>query len=174
MLARIVTADSFVRAALVSALSEAGLTLHSSAALVVWDGEGECPSGRVLALAEDEPQARRALLAGAEGVVQRALDAPRIALALEALDAGLRVIDAAFSGLLPSEAFDRPIEPLSPREGQVLDLLAAGLSNRGIARKLGISESTAKFHVNALLAKLDARNRTDAVVRAARMGLLLL
>ena len=174
MLARIATVDPFVRAALAAALTDAGLSLHSSATLVVWDGEGQCPSGRVLALAEDDAQARRALVAGAVGVVRRALDPPRIALALHALDAGLRVIDAAFSGLLPSEGIEEPLEPLSPREAQVLDLLASGLSNRGIGRRLGISESTAKFHVNALLAKLEARNRTDAVVRGARMGLLQL
>ncbi|HYU31287.1 MAG TPA: LuxR C-terminal-related transcriptional regulator, partial [Thermoanaerobaculia bacterium] len=51
---------------------------------------------------------------------------------------------------------------------------AEGLSNKEIGSRLGISESTAKFHVNSILGKLGAQGRTDAVVRAARMGLVLL
>lgn len=64
------------------------------------------------------------------------------------------------------------VEALTPREREVLELLAEGLSNKDIGRALGISEHTAKFHVNALLGKLDAQTRTEAVVRALRLGLL--
>lgn len=63
---------------------------------------------------------------------------------------------------------------LTAREAEVLALLAEGASNRAIARRLGISIHTAKFHVAALLDKLDAIGRTDAVVQAARLGLILL
>jgi DNA-binding NarL/FixJ family response regulator len=63
---------------------------------------------------------------------------------------------------------------LTPREHEVLSLLAEGLSNPEIAEALEISAHTAKFHVNAILEKLDARTRTEAVVRAARLGLLVL
>jgi DNA-binding NarL/FixJ family response regulator len=63
---------------------------------------------------------------------------------------------------------------LTPREHEVLELLAAGASNKMIARRLGISVATAKFHVAALLAKLGARGRSDAVAIGVRRGLLML
>jgi len=62
--------------------------------------------------------------------------------------------------------------PLSSRELEVLTLLAEGASNKEIARRLGISVHTAKFHVGSLLDKLDAVGRTDAVAHAARRGVL--
>ena len=67
-----------------------------------------------------------------------------------------------------------PIEQLSARELDVLRGMAEGLSNKQIARSLGISEHTVKFHINAILGKLDAQSRTEAVVRATRAGLILL
>jgi DNA-binding CsgD family transcriptional regulator len=69
----------------------------------------------------------------------------------------------------------QPIEaevPLTPRELEVLALLAEGASNKAIARRLGISTHTAKFHVGSLLEKLDAISRTDAVAHAARLGVI--
>jgi DNA-binding CsgD family transcriptional regulator len=65
-------------------------------------------------------------------------------------------------------------EPLTPREIEVLELLAEGLPNKGIAARLGISDQTVKFHVAAIMGKLDASNRTDAVRRAVRQGLVSL
>ncbi|ANW02450.1 response regulator transcription factor [Bradyrhizobium icense] len=61
---------------------------------------------------------------------------------------------------------------LTPRERDVLVLMAEGASNKAIARQLGISVHTAKFHVASLLAKLDATGRTDAVTHAARRGVI--
>jgi DNA-binding CsgD family transcriptional regulator len=61
---------------------------------------------------------------------------------------------------------------LTPRELEVLTLLAEGLSNKAIARRLGISVHTAKFHVGALMDKLDAVGRTDAVAHAVRRGVI--
>lgn len=61
---------------------------------------------------------------------------------------------------------------LTPREQDVLALLAEGASNKRIARQLGISVHTAKFHVGSLLEKLDATGRTDAVAHAARRGVI--
>lgn len=61
---------------------------------------------------------------------------------------------------------------LTPRERDVLGLLAEGASNKAIARRLGISVHTAKFHVASLLDKLDATGRTDAVTHAARLGVI--
>jgi DNA-binding CsgD family transcriptional regulator len=63
---------------------------------------------------------------------------------------------------------------LTPRELEVLALLAEGASNKVIARRLGISVHTAKFHVGSLLDKLDAVGRTDAVAHAARLGVIQL
>jgi DNA-binding NarL/FixJ family response regulator len=69
---------------------------------------------------------------------------------------------------------DAAIEALTPREHQVLELLAEGLPNKAIASRLGISDQTVKFHVAAVTGKLAAANRTDAVRRAVRRGLLAL
>lgn len=63
---------------------------------------------------------------------------------------------------------------LTPRELEVLALLAEGMSNKAIARRLGISVHTAKFHVGALIDKFDAIGRTDAVAHAARRGAIQL
>ena len=69
---------------------------------------------------------------------------------------------------------DEPQEPLTPREVQVLELLAEGLPNKAIAARLNISDQTVKFHVSAICGKLGAANRTDAVRRAVRRGLITL
>lgn len=69
---------------------------------------------------------------------------------------------------------DGEMEMLTPREVQVLELLAEGLSNKAIATRLGISDQTVKFHVSAICGKFGAANRTDAVRRAARRGLITL
>ena len=66
------------------------------------------------------------------------------------------------------------IEPLTPREVEVLELLAEGLPNKAIADRLTISDQTVKFHVASISAKLGAANRTDAVRRAVRRGLITL
>jgi DNA-binding NarL/FixJ family response regulator len=65
-------------------------------------------------------------------------------------------------------------EPLTPREVQVLELLAEGLPNKAIATRLHISDQTVKFHVSSISGKLSAKNRTDAVRRAVRRGLITL
>jgi DNA-binding NarL/FixJ family response regulator len=69
------------------------------------------------------------------------------------------------------DSFD---EPLTVREIQVLELLAEGLPNKVIAQRLGISDQTVKFHVSSISGKLGAANRTDAVRRAMRRGLITL
>ena len=68
----------------------------------------------------------------------------------------------------------RCVEELTPRELQVLRLLADGLPNKAIAQRLAISEHTVKFHVNAIMGKLGVDSRTEAVVHATRLGLILL
>jgi two-component system nitrate/nitrite response regulator NarL len=129
-----------------------------------------------LALVVEEQAGAEALAAGARGLAFRDIEAPRLAAALRALASGLMVFDEA---LLSPRARPRPAAPalpeaLTPRETEVLQLLAQGLSNRRIAEGLGISEHTAKFHVNAIVTKLGAQTRTEAAMRAARLGLVLL
>ena len=68
----------------------------------------------------------------------------------------------------------RPARALTPREREVLQLLAEGLANKAIAQRLAISEHTVKFHVNAIMSKLGAQSRTAAVVQATRLGLIML
>ena len=92
--------------------------------------------------------------------------------------AGLRLVtsgEAATIALVSRQA-QAPVEladiDLTPRERDVLVLMAEGASNKAIARQLGISVHTAKFHVGSLLDKLDATGRTDAVAHAARIGVI--
>jgi DNA-binding CsgD family transcriptional regulator len=90
---------------------------------------------------------------------------------------GLRLVGAAEKADLMIVAAPDAREPdieasLTPRERDVLQLLAEGASNKVIARRLGISTHTAKFHVGRLLDKLDAGGRTDAVAHAARRGVI--
>ena len=79
--------------------------------------------------------------------------------------------DASGASDAEEDDFD---EPLTPREVQVLELLAEGLPNKAIAVRLHISDQTVKFHVSSISGKLGARNRTDAVRRAVRRGMITL
>jgi len=131
----------------------------------------------VLVVPWSDEQAGECLRAGARGLVPREGLRDRLAAAVEALAGGLLVLDPAFreTVLRPATSGHRSlVEPLTPRETEVLALLAEGLGNRAIGSRLGISEHTAKFHVNAILGKLDAQTRAEAVAVAARLGLLLL
>ena len=124
--------------------------------------------------------------AGARGVLRRDAPADQLSAASVAVASGLCTIDESLIAELVSPASaprqvpvvetTPPLVPveLTPREHQVLELVAEGLSNKLIGLRLDISEHTAKFHVNSLLEKLEADTRTDAVVRAARRGLLML
>jgi DNA-binding NarL/FixJ family response regulator len=97
-------------------------------------------------------------------------------MAVTAVHEGLLVVDEAFSDALgvPRGPVTRLVEPLTSRELEVLALLSEGLSNKAIARRLEISESTAKFHVAAILGKLGVGNRAEAIVHASRLGLVVL
>jgi len=89
-----------------------------------------------------------------------------------------KLLDETAAALVLSEPPDGPAtardETLTPRELEVLAAMADGASNKAIARRLGISFHTAKFHVAAILEKLDAESRTEAVAEAARLGLIML
>ena len=94
----------------------------------------------------------------------------------EARAAGIAA-DALVISPPPQDPFDEDTpspETLTPREIEVLDGIAEGLSNKAIADRLGISDQTVKFHVSSISGKLGAANRTDAVRRAVRRGLVTL
>jgi NarL family two-component system response regulator YdfI len=134
--------------------------------------DGDLP---LVLLAADETDAAPWWPLGARGVIERDRSAEVIAAALGAASAGLLVGDPhlARPAFLPALDSTR-IEGLTPRELEVLQLLADGRTNRAIAEALAISEHTVKFHVTSILSKLDAESRTAAAVQAARAGLLLL
>ena len=104
-------------------------------------------------------------------------DAAAIAAAIAALQQGLTVFDPRLIGALgslPRHHYPPPSVHLTARENEALQLLARGLTNRAIAQELGITPHTVKFHVKAIMSKLDAQSRTEAVVRATQLGLVLL
>lgn len=122
-----------------------------------------------------------AIAAGASGALHRDSPADLVLAAASALHQGLAVFDRSFvSRLVPTapegrgQAAEGPSdrEELTPRENEVLALLAEGLSNKEIASRLDISDHTAKFHVNSILQKMGAQKRVEAVVRAARLGII--
>lgn len=123
-----------------------------------------------------------ALRAGAQAVLPRESTVEEIVSAVEAAAAGLIVlhpeVSAALMPLLPApaarSAAGTTLQALTPREIEVLGMLAEGLGNKTIARRLGISEHTIKFHVGSILAKLNASSRTEAVTIGARQGLIML
>lgn len=163
--------------------------------LVAWERDGSLPE-ELLGQAGDGPElpvvvvtdllnaarVRQALEAGVRGLVPAECHPDELMAALRAACAGLLVLHpAAVSGLLAAPPEPAPVvaaapagERLSARELEVLELLADGLPNKAIARRLHISEHTVKFHIGSIMAKLGASSRTEAVTRAARRGLLML
>ena len=131
----------------------------------------------IVALVSDQRQAVGAWLAGSRGLLLRASPGATLRAAVRAVSQGLMALDPELSlALLPTA--ERSAGPeaaeLTPRETQVLQLLAEGLPNKVIASQLDISEHTVKFHINSIMGKLGAQSRTDAVMRATRSGLILL
>ncbi len=131
----------------------------------------------VIALIADEIHAANAWVAGARSILLRTVDAAHLGAALLAAARGLVVLDPALGAAMLSTRDRLPVPPgeeLTSREREVLQYLAEGLPNKVIASRLSISEHTVKFHVNAILGKLGAQSRTEAVVRASRLGLIIL
>jgi two-component system nitrate/nitrite response regulator NarL len=133
-----------------------------------------------VAVVADEIDAREALAAGARAALPRDADGESLAAAVRAVVQGLIVLDDSFAAALLGDVRDAPaaaadlLESFTPREAEVLQLLTQGLPNKGIAQRLGISDHTVKFHVNAILGKLGVQSRGEAIVRAVRLGLVAL
>ena len=103
-------------------------------------------------------------------ILQRDISSDQIVQAIKSVAAGLLVFDSA---LMPQRSEDDPLaESLTPREVEVLRLLADGSGNKEIAARLNISEHTIKFHIRSILGKLGAASRTEAVTRGLRSGLI--
>ena len=122
----------------------------------------------------------QALHAGIRALLPSETPADQLAAALQAAAAGLIVLHPAeVPSVLPTSVpAMQPLaelpEPLTRREREVLQMLAAGLGNKEIAGRLNISDHTAKFHVASILGKLGAATRTEAVALGIRRGLILL
>jgi DNA-binding NarL/FixJ family response regulator len=134
-------------------------------------------------LTDDAPGtwASEVLRAGIRAILPRQASGNEIVAAVEAAVAGLVVLHHDLvDALLPSmpsgvrDLSTSPQQALTPREIEVLGMLAEGLGNKIIAWRLGISEHTVKFHVGSILAKLNASSRTEAVTLGIRQGLILL
>ncbi|HVH71061.1 MAG TPA: response regulator transcription factor [Candidatus Dormibacteraeota bacterium] len=138
----------------------------------------------VVLLVEPAPLAASsaALRAGVRAVLPKDISADQLATALHAVSSGLLVLEPAqvpalmnANGFASVPARSREFaEALTPRESEVLQMLASGLGNKEIAKKLSISEHTVKFHVASILGKLGAGSRTEAVSLGIRRGLVLL
>jgi DNA-binding NarL/FixJ family response regulator len=129
----------------------------------------------VVVLLADEAQAAVLWTAGLRCLLLRDSHADKLVSALAAAVQGLVVLDEALLSVLlsSSQLESAPLmQQITPRELDVLRLLAEGLPNKIIADRLHISDHTVKFHVNALMEKLQAQSRTEAVVRAMRGGVL--
>lgn len=155
---------------------------------VVWDVGWAAPTGLpdrepfplpVVALLADETAVPHLWSLGIQAMLRRDAPAAAMVAALQATLQGVAALDVEFvTAVLPPTPLAPESLPelvdLTPREREVLTLLAEGLTNKAIAHRLEISDHTVKFHVNAILSKLNAQSRTEAVVQATRLGLLLL
>ncbi|HEY9877993.1 MAG TPA: response regulator transcription factor [Leptolyngbyaceae cyanobacterium] len=142
------------------------------------------PAPVVVLLEESsEPNLPELLHAGVQGILVNNAAPAEMVAALEAVTAGLVALPAdlmadLIEGVLGISSNRNsptvPSQALTQREIEVLTLLAEGLGNKEVARRLTISEHTVKFHISTLFAKLNASSRTEAVMIGARLGLILL
>ena len=139
--------------------------------------ENEGGEFTIVGLIQNGEQASAVWSAGVGGLLYRDVAVERLLAAINAAAQGLAAIDPELlADLSPAGSLEEPTlaEELTPRELEVLQLLAEGLANKAIAQELDISDHTVKFHVNAIMSKLGAQSRTAAVVRATRLGLIML
>lgn len=150
--------------------------------VIAWDWGWNAPPDLpvdvpVVALLKDPSQAVEAWRAGARGLLLGSLDTDSLIAALTAVSYGLAVIEPGLAAALTQIETSQPegiSEPLTPREMEVLQLLASGIPNKTIGNRLSITDHTVKFHVNAIMTKLGVQSRTEAVVRATKLGLIIL
>ncbi|HSH02038.1 MAG TPA: response regulator transcription factor [Anaerolineae bacterium] len=151
---------------------------------VLWDLGWEAPdtlpdltdlSLPTLALVADDETANLVWQANIPGILSRETSANELAHALRAITLGLTILGPGLRDAVSRDVTNWPwpeIPTLTPRETEVLQLIAQGLTNKAIAHQLDISDHTVKFHVNSAMSKLNAPSRTVAVVQATRLGLI--
>ena len=170
------TVSKVTRAGLEALLESSGdielVNAPSQADVVLIDELTDRPEAPPAVLLSEETLTARVFRLGVHAILPREAAAEQIVGALYAAAAGLIAVPAESSSLILPAAAEPVPENLTPREMETLEMLAEGLSNKQIAARLGISEHTAKFHVNSILGKLDAATRTEAVMRGIRAGLL--
>ncbi len=132
----------------------------------------------MLTVSEDEDDLFAAIKAGARGYLLKNLEAAQFRAMIEAVERGEAAISPATAARIITE-LARPAAPAAPdpdrlteREVEVLRHVTAGLRNKEIAARLGISENTAKFHLRNILDKLHAESRAEVAARAVREGLV--
>lgn len=126
----------------------------------------------VLTTHADDASILKALRAGATGYLTKESGRAEIARAIEAAASGQSVLDDGVTAILLAAAVDVPPSvDLTPREAEVLTLIARGKSNTEIAEELFVSAATVKTHINNLFAKIGVRDRSQAVRYALRHGL---
>ncbi|MGH2399949.1 MAG: response regulator, partial [bacterium] len=127
----------------------------------------------ILTAYDTDERVMGALHAGAKGYLLKGASLEEIARAIRAVHAGESYLEPRIAAkVLAQLSPGKRRTTLSPREREVLRLFAGGHSNKQIARSLGITERTVKFHVTSILNKLGAENRAQAVALAAQRGLL--
>jgi two-component system nitrate/nitrite response regulator NarL len=141
---------------------------------------GELPTTPVVMLttSNDESDLIKALRTGAQGYLLKDMEPEELVGALRDIESGKNVVAAdltdALARMVQGETTvddDGPFSELTPRETEILCLLADGQSNKLIARNLGISDGTVKLHVKAILRKLNIHSRVEAAVMAVEHGL---
>ncbi len=140
----------------------------------------ECPPVVMLTTSDEEQDLIEALRSGASGYLLKDMEPDTLVMALRSIVAGETVVAPSLTPALarvvqgrepePPEGEESPFDVLTPRESEILALLAEGLSNRGIGNNLGISEGTVKVHVKAILRKLGVTSRVAAAVLAVEHG----
>lgn len=131
--------------------------------------EGSCARYIVVTGRCSELEIRTAVQAGVAGFVLQSADVDEFVAALQSVRLGMRYLSSAAVRCLQDA---RAYQALTARESEVLGLLGLGCTNKRICSRLGISMGTAKSHVHAILAKLDARTRTEAIRVATHRGLI--
>ena len=151
--------------------------------LADWQARDRRPAWIVFLAKADEQKSLEALGAGASAVLSRSADLTEIVAVIRALASGFIVLqrplfvallDQSAAAAEPSNRDADGTPRLTAREIEVLAALADGASNKEIARRLDISFHTVKFHVAAILDKLEAESRTEAVVKASQLGIVML
>ena len=136
------------------------------------------PKTRVIVLTSflDDDKLLPALRAGAAGYLLKNAQPQELARAVRLADAGEALLDPVVAARLveslATSEEDRPLDRLTPREREVLELIGRGFPNKRIAQRLDVSEKTVKTHVGHVLAKLGVNDRTQAAVFAVRAGLV--